>query len=416
MTTLTDSFTQHSTALRKVAILIGSVDQPIAETLLEQLSPETQAAICRLASDLTDIDPHEREQVVADFLAGVESDEEAGEESAAVEVDDSLTRHLARQEDSAASEGLSAVKSYLPWRDLPARSIGQTLGAEHPQVVAVILAHLPPTQAAEVLGTLPAEMQTDVLRRIARAPQAAPELLREIVDLIETRLPWLDATGNAPEQGVAAARAILEAASEPQRATWTSELRGNDMVDADAPAAEPAGSSWDEDPELPVTPAVADQHAVDTSLTQPSPSVPQPSFIAKRPPLGFAELLTWNDQQLAKLLVTAEPLVVLLALASAPADIARKFQSRLAPREARELARQLTRLGPWRLADAALATEKLLQLAAEMQAIDDQPAGSSVPKIDPLAASSSLPGQAANHSSPGSSPETTRRGARWRVF
>jgi flagellar motor switch protein FliG len=397
------------------------VDPPIAETLLEQLSPETQAAICQLASDLTDIDPHEREQVVADFLAGVESEEESVEESAAVEVDDSLARHLARHEDSSTSEGLTAIKSYLPWRDLPARSIGQTLGTEHPQVVAVILAHLPPTQAAEVLGTLPAEMQTDVLRRIARAPQAAPELLREIVDLIETRLPWLDATGNAPEQGVAAARAILEAASEPQRVAWTSKLRGNDATVVEAHASSATSLSWDKDLEQPADTEANDEFDRVSSLADPARDMPQATPATERPSLGFAELLTWSDPQLAKLLVTAEPLVVLLALASAPADVARKFQARLAPRDARELARQLTRLGPWRLADAAVATEKLLQLATEMQAQDGQPSGLSNPASEQQAVSSSKSNfsnscHSAHHSSHASAPETTRRGARWRVF
>lgn len=400
MTTIAPTFTYPSAALRKVAILIGSIDRSIAEALLNPLSPETQAEIYHLATELSDIDPQEREQVVADFLAGVESEDDTVEESAAVEVDDSLTRRLARHEDRSSSDQAENPHDYLPWRGLPARSIGQTLGAEHPQVVAVILAHLPPSQAAEVLGTLPPAMQTDVLKRIARAPQAAPELLREIVDLIETRLPWLDATGNAPEKGVAAARAILEAAHESLRAEWTSNLRGDAKISMRANMETEEFDDKLTDALSDAVEMIDEAHAVTlnvalASATAEDPKAEHPRVELPAPIQDLAQLLTWSDSQLAELLSRAEPIVVLLALASAPPDVAQKFQARLMPREARELARQMTRLGPWRLADAALATERLLQLATEMRDAS-QPTS--------------------NQSATGSPSGATRRGARWRVF
>src|SRR6185503_5543247 len=50
---------------------------------------------------------------------------------------------------------------------VPPETIGKVLLDEHPQVVALVIAHLLPRQAAEVLVRLPEDLQTDVVHRIA---------------------------------------------------------------------------------------------------------------------------------------------------------------------------------------------------------------------------------------------------------
>lgn len=59
---------------------------------------------------------------------------------------------------------------------------------EHPQTIALILAHLSPNQAAAVLSGLPQEVRSEVARRIAIMDRTPPEVVREIERVLETKL------------------------------------------------------------------------------------------------------------------------------------------------------------------------------------------------------------------------------------
>jgi flagellar motor switch protein FliG len=62
------------------------------------------------------------------------------------------------------------------------------LSREHPQTIAIILAHLEPTQAAEVLGKLPENLKIDVSLRIASLDQISPAILVDLEDVLQSQL------------------------------------------------------------------------------------------------------------------------------------------------------------------------------------------------------------------------------------
>jgi flagellar motor switch protein FliG len=59
---------------------------------------------------------------------------------------------------------------------------------EHPQTIALILAHLSPNQAASVLSGLPQEVRAEVARRMAIMDRTPPEVIREIERVLQTKL------------------------------------------------------------------------------------------------------------------------------------------------------------------------------------------------------------------------------------
>lgn len=59
---------------------------------------------------------------------------------------------------------------------------------EHPQTIALILAHLKANQAAAVLSGLPQELRAEVARRIAIMDRTRPEVIREIEKVLERKL------------------------------------------------------------------------------------------------------------------------------------------------------------------------------------------------------------------------------------
>jgi flagellar motor switch protein FliG len=74
----------------------------------------------------------------------------------------------------------------LRWLDTGA--IANMLSREHPQTIAIILAHLEPTQAAEVMAKLPENLKIDVSLRIASLDQISPSILSDIEDVLQTQL------------------------------------------------------------------------------------------------------------------------------------------------------------------------------------------------------------------------------------
>ena len=59
---------------------------------------------------------------------------------------------------------------------------------EHPQTIALILAHLESKQAAAIVSGLPQELRAEVARRIAIMDRTPPEVVREIERVLERKL------------------------------------------------------------------------------------------------------------------------------------------------------------------------------------------------------------------------------------
>ena len=62
------------------------------------------------------------------------------------------------------------------------------LNQEHPQLVALVLAHLSPPKAAAVLRLLPTELQGEVAVRLATMDRAAPEVVQHLARAMERKL------------------------------------------------------------------------------------------------------------------------------------------------------------------------------------------------------------------------------------
>ncbi len=67
------------------------------------------------------------------------------------------------------------------------RQVLNFLSGEHPQTVALVLAHMPPEQSSVVLGGLDQEMQRDVSIRIAKLEPTSPEVIAQMESVLERR-------------------------------------------------------------------------------------------------------------------------------------------------------------------------------------------------------------------------------------
>jgi flagellar motor switch protein FliG len=78
-----------------------------------------------------------------------------------------------------SSKGLESLK----WME--SRAIAEMINQEHPQIIALVLAHLEPDLAAEVLGYLPERVRSDAVMRIATLDGVQPHALNELDEIME---------------------------------------------------------------------------------------------------------------------------------------------------------------------------------------------------------------------------------------
>ena len=110
-----------------------------------------------------------------------------------------------------SSKGLESLK----WME--SRAIAEMVNQEHPQIIALVLAHLEPDQSAEVLGYLPERTRSDVVMRIATLDGVQPHALNELDEIMERQFSGSSKLKSATVGGLKAAANILnnmEAARE----------------------------------------------------------------------------------------------------------------------------------------------------------------------------------------------------------
>lgn len=79
------------------------------------------------------------------------------------------------------AKGLDALK----W--MSSREVVDIIQDEHPQIIAIVLAYLESSQAAEVIEKLPEEMRADIVMRVARLTDIQQSALAEIENLIANK-------------------------------------------------------------------------------------------------------------------------------------------------------------------------------------------------------------------------------------
>jgi len=61
---------------------------------------------------------------------------------------------------------------------------------EHPQTIAVILSSIPKAVASEILSSMPLELQTDIVYRIANLSEVSPDIINQIEDMLKANLQY----------------------------------------------------------------------------------------------------------------------------------------------------------------------------------------------------------------------------------
>jgi flagellar motor switch protein FliG len=138
--------------------------------------------------------------------------------------------------DQKAVEIMGRLSTYIrvsPFeflRKIDPMQIYNFLQHEHPQTIALIMAYLPADSAATVLGMMPQEQQSEVAMRIALMDRTAPEVVREVEQVMERKLSSLINQDLAAAGGV---KPLVDILNFVDRATEGNILQTFDERDAE---------------------------------------------------------------------------------------------------------------------------------------------------------------------------------------
>jgi flagellar motor switch protein FliG len=216
---------------QKAAVLVLQLGRTESARVLSQLNEteleDLSAEIARIGNV-----PAEVSAAVLGEFAGVMATGAASTRGGLELARDLLLATVGSERASEMLDRLSQTFVELPFafmQHLDARQIVSFLSDEHPQTVALVLAHLPAGAAAEVLAGLDRDLQADVAHRIAVMDRTSPDLIRQVESALERRLSSLGVASDL--SAVGGLRPLVEIINRADRGTERLILDGLEQRD-----------------------------------------------------------------------------------------------------------------------------------------------------------------------------------------
>ncbi|WEG11235.1 flagellar motor switch protein FliG [Pullulanibacillus sp. KACC 23026] len=178
------------TGKQKAAILLISMGKEASSKIFKHLPEEEIDQLTLAIANIHKVDPKEKEEVLKEFhemciasdylsIGGISYAEDILETALGSDKARAIIKRLTTQ---------LQVKPFEFARRIDPMQIYHFLQNEHPQMIALVLAHLEPNQSSMILSSLPEELQSDVARRIALLEQTSPDVIKEVENLLEQKL------------------------------------------------------------------------------------------------------------------------------------------------------------------------------------------------------------------------------------
>jgi len=171
------------TGVQRAAVLLLSLGEEDAAEVLKHMNAKEVQKLGIAMATISGVSREQVMQVISTFGEALDKQTSLG-----MGADDYVRKVLVQAlgEDKAGSlidrintTGLDTLK----WMD--PRAIADLVRNEHPQIIAIVLAHLDSDQAAETLKLLAERTRTDVLLRIATLDGIPPNALNELNEIME---------------------------------------------------------------------------------------------------------------------------------------------------------------------------------------------------------------------------------------
>ncbi len=178
--------------VRKAAILVVTVGDEVAKMLFQKMPESDVQILAEEIANLRGIAPQLSIEVLKEFHDLLETQTymmHGGLDYATKLLVDSFGKQ--RAEDLLSQVKRAQEESYgnlAMLQKVDPEQLGKFLDSEHPQTVALVLAHLDPKRASMVLANLGEEQKVASVRRLAEMRQFSPEMAQKVAMILHHRL------------------------------------------------------------------------------------------------------------------------------------------------------------------------------------------------------------------------------------
>jgi flagellar motor switch protein FliG len=203
---------QPVTGTRKVAMFLISLQPERAGKILAELPRSEVESIVTEIARIETVEGETRDKVLREFY-NLNIAQKFINEGGIDHARKLLSTTLSTEEAEAAIGTLEASIRPAPFKFLEKAEMENLLAFiqdEHPQTIALIMAHLKPEQAATLLSGMPrGRKQVEVVTRLARLDQISPEVIHSVEEALRQRLSDVITQQYAKSGGVHNAAKVL---------------------------------------------------------------------------------------------------------------------------------------------------------------------------------------------------------------
>ncbi len=180
------------TPLRKAAVLMITIGDELARSIYQNLSERELQLLTEEIASVRDVSPEVASGVLEEFHQLIETQQymvHGGLEYATKLLVDTFGKQRAGDLLSQVKNAQEAQHSDLAMlQEVDPHQLSKFLEGEHPQTVALVLAHLDPKRASQVLQQLAEGQRVESIRRLAEMQQFSPEMAQKVALVLHKRL------------------------------------------------------------------------------------------------------------------------------------------------------------------------------------------------------------------------------------
>ncbi len=179
--------------LQKASILLIALGPEKSATIFKHLKEDEIEELTLEIANTRSITPQIKEEVIDEFYEVCLAQQYIAEGGISY-AKELLEKALGADKAMDVIGKLTASLQVKPFEFIRKAEASQLLNFiqdEHPQTIALILSHLPLSQAAIIVSSLPPDRQADVAKRIALMDRTSPDVVKEVEKVLESKLSSL---------------------------------------------------------------------------------------------------------------------------------------------------------------------------------------------------------------------------------
>lgn len=313
------------TGMQKAAVLMVTLGDETAANIFKYLEEDEIQTISREIAITKHVQPETAEEVMEEFhtmsqarsyisQGGIEYAKKLLIKSVGPEVARKIIDRLVKALESSA--GFTSLERANP------QQLSKFIQNEHPQTIALILAHLNASQAAELISSLPEALRSDVAMRMASLQEISPEVVRRISMILEQKL---EALGSFATEAYGGVRAVAELFNRMDRNTGRAVLE-----------------------------------KIETENPQLAASIRDLMFV-------FDDILLIDDTGIAEILKRADRKVLTIAMKGTSEELQNQFFRNMSTRAVELIKEEMEFMGPVKLKDVEKSQHEIVEIVRQLE-------------------------------------------------